>query len=353
MGCGTTGKNAERITNEVREQAKLLNWTGLEFPTSVKHIGKFGKQNADVAVNVFGYETEGKKEYVYPLRISGLQREQVVNLMLISNGEKSHYCWIKDVGRLLSLQTTDRGHNKKIDCLGCLNCFATSTALEDHEGYCKSNDVVKVEMPARGTSLEFDKFHKKMRVPFVVYADFESFIKPIDTCQSDPSMPYTAQYQHHSPSSFCYYFKCYDDQLYSSKLVTFTIEKDDDDVVRAFIVLLESNVKNIYDKFFKFPKKMNWIDFEKEKFNAATICHICGENFKDKTNFNHAHVAQKINYFGGPRKCMLFKAQMDDFKKVRDHCHIAGEFRGAAHSLCNFRCQIPSFIPVVFHNLSV
>ena len=35
------GKNAERITNELREQAKLLNLTGLEFPMSVKHIGKF------------------------------------------------------------------------------------------------------------------------------------------------------------------------------------------------------------------------------------------------------------------------------------------------------------------------
>ena len=85
-------KHPKRITNELREQAKLLNWTGLEFPTSLKHIGKFEKQNADVAVNFFGYETEGKKEYVYPLRISGLQREQVVNLMLTSDGEKNHYC---------------------------------------------------------------------------------------------------------------------------------------------------------------------------------------------------------------------------------------------------------------------
>ena len=85
-------KHAERITNELREQAKLLNWTSLEFPTSVKHIDKFEKQNADVAVNVFGYETEGKKEYLYPLRISGQQRAHVVNLMLISDGEKNHYC---------------------------------------------------------------------------------------------------------------------------------------------------------------------------------------------------------------------------------------------------------------------
>ena len=49
---------------------------------------------------------------------------------------------------------------------------------------------------------------------------------------------------------------------------------------------------------------------------------------------------------------MLCNVEMDDFTKVRDHCHITGEFRGAAYSLCNLRYQIPSFIPVVFHNLS-
>ena len=37
--------------------------------------------------------------------------------------------------------------------------------------------------------------------------------------------------------------------------------------------------------------------------------------------------------------------------KVRDHCHYTGKYRGAAHSLCNFRYRIPSYIPVVFHNL--
>ena len=285
------------------------------------------------------------------MRISGLQREHVVNLMLIFNGEKNHYCWIKDLSRLLSYQKKD-GHHKQHFYLRCRNGFSSPTTLENYEGYCKSNDIVKVEMPVKGTSLEFEKFHKKMRVPFVVYADFESFIKPSDTCQSDTSRPYTTQYQHHTPSSFCYYIKCYDDQLYLSKLVTFTIEKDDDDVVRAFIASLESNVKDIYDKFFKFPKKMIWTDIEKEKFNAATNCHICGEKFENKNNFNHGHVARKINYFRGPRKCMLCNVEMDEFTKVRDHCHITGEFRGAAHSLCNFIYQIPSFIPVVFHNLS-
>ena len=38
--------------------------------------------------------------------------------------------------------------------------------------------------------------------------------------------------------------------------------------------------------------------------------------------------------------------------KVRDHCHYTGLYRDPAHSLCNLRYKIPSYIPVVFHNLS-
>ena len=37
-------------------------------------------------------------------------------------------------------------------------------------------------------------------------------------------------------------------------------------------------------------------------------------------------------------------------QKVRDHCHYAGKYRGAAHSICNLRYNIPKEIPVVFHN---
>ena len=38
--------------------------------------------------------------------------------------------------------------------------------------------------------------------------------------------------------------------------------------------------------------------------------------------------------------------------KVGDHCHYTGFYRGPAHSLCNLRYKIPSYIPVLFHNLS-
>ena len=37
-------------------------------------------------------------------------------------------------------------------------------------------------------------------------------------------------------------------------------------------------------------------------------------------------------------------------KKVRDHCHYTGKFRGADHSEYNLRYKVPKEIAVVFHN---
>ena len=39
-------------------------------------------------------------------------------------------------------------------------------------------------------------------------------------------------------------------------------------------------------------------------------------------------------------------------KEVRDHCHLSGKFRGAAHEVCHLKYNVPKFFLVVFHNLS-
>ena len=37
-------------------------------------------------------------------------------------------------------------------------------------------------------------------------------------------------------------------------------------------------------------------------------------------------------------------------KKVKDHCHYTGKFRGASHSHCNLKYKFLNNIPIVIHN---
>ena len=60
---------------------------------------------------------------------------------------------------------------------------------------------------------------------------------------------------------------------------------------------------------------------EEEQFRSSNICWIC-EKLID-----------------------------DDDEKVRDHCHVTGKFRGAAHWSCNINLQLTKKVPVIFHNL--
>ena len=53
------------------------------------------------------------------------------------------------------------------------------------------------------------------------------------------------------------------------------------------------------------------------------------------------------------QKFVIFVLENKYFKdkkycKVRDHCHYTGEYRGAAHSICNLKYSVPKKIPLVF-----
>ena len=40
------------------------------------------------------------------------------------------------------------------------------------------------------------------------------------------------------------------------------------------------------------------------------------------------------------------------YRKVRDHCHYTGEYRGTVHTICNLKYSVPKKIPIVFRNES-
>ena len=55
-----------------------------------------------------------------------------VNLLLINQGNKNHYCWIKDMSRLISSQINNMC-NKKYFCDGCLIYFYSKEKLDLHQ----------------------------------------------------------------------------------------------------------------------------------------------------------------------------------------------------------------------------
>ena len=308
-------KNSERIDKKLKEKENTLNMEGIEYPVSLKDIDKFESQNPSISITVLGYE--GKR--VYPLRNSNnTNREHDVILILIEEEGVNHYCLVKNLSRLLSSQVS-KHDGKRYFCKRCLNPFNNQKALDKHEEYCSNHKAVKINMPEKGTMLKFKNYHRGEKVPFIIYADFESCIKSIHTCDLNPENSYAKQYQKHEPISFYYYIKCFDSEVYLPiKERSYTGKNAE----RVFLKYLEEDIKMIAN----IPKKeIIFGEKEKERYNEETRCWICKGEFDDKDK---------------------------NKEKVKDHCHYTGRYRGAAHNVCNLNYRNPNFTPVVFHNLS-
>ena len=146
-----TDIHPERIDKNLKSKRDQINMDGIEFPVSLKSIDKVEKQNPSISINVFGYE-----DCIYPLRVSKVVDKTTINLLLISDGEKQHYCLIENMSRLLSSQTSNQQHTSHY-CMKCLNPFKTQEALSKHIDYCYSNEAVKVDMPDEETT-----FHSRI-----------------------------------------------------------------------------------------------------------------------------------------------------------------------------------------------
>ena len=308
-------KNAERVDSDLKSKQDTINMEGIRYPVSFRDIGRFEHLNPNISISVLGYN---KEERVYPLRISKCtKRKHDIVLLLLKDGEKSHYCLVKNISALLSSQINNNDHKRHF-CLNCFNSFKYEDKLKEHKKYCYENESVQIIMPQQGTFLRFKNFLHSEKAPFAIYADFESLIKPMDNCDPDPNKSYTKKYQKHKPISFSYYISSSIDGVYKPILRKYTKTKEEDmDAMDVFIKWLEEDVKAIANIE---EKEMIFNEEDKKQFNKASDCWICGEELGND--------------------------------RVRDHCHFTGRYRGPAHNSCNLKYRKPKSISVFFHNLS-
>ncbi|XP_065645675.1 uncharacterized protein LOC136076133 [Hydra vulgaris] len=236
---------------DLKNKAEKINWDKIEFPVSLDKITQFEKNNKDISVNVYGFEKS-----VYPLRISkDNDRQHLIDLLLISDGEKSHYCLIKSLSRLLSSQTCSKQHTTYY-CRSCLLGYNSEKSLSKHKLYCNTHDSVRIELPNRGSTMQF------------------------------------------------------------SSPVTFTASSETDDVAQIFVDSLQEDIKKIYDMI-KFSKKMIFTNKNKYDFDEATECHICGEYLGEDRVRDHCHTNGK--YRGAAHNSCNLKHKIPKFFPVLFH----------------------------------
>ena len=146
---------------------------------------------------------------------------------------------------------------------------------------------------------------------FLKYVPTQCFLKRVNSHEGE----HTIKYQEHIPNSICAKVVCIDD--------TFTLPSIDfkgKDCINQFItwVLDKQNwTKQIIKQYFN--KRLIMTSEDEEIYHNSQICWIC---------------KQEVNT-----------------DKVRDHCHITGKFRGAAHNKCNVNLRLPRKLPIIFLNL--
>ena len=305
----------ERVDSDLKSKVETLNMQGIRYPVNFRDIDRFEQQNPEISITVLGYN---KDERVFPLKISKYTGcEHDIVLLLIKDGEKSHYCLVKNISALLASQINSHKGTSHI-CLNCFNGFKAPDSLNKHKEYCYNNECVKIVMPPPGTYLKFKNFRYSEKAPFAIYADFESLIKNMDSCDPDPNKSYTKKYQKHEPISFSYYIKSFNESVYESRVRGYVKTKPEDpDAMDVFIKWLEDDVKDIANIK---PKKMVFTEKDKKQFNKVSYCWICGEELGND--------------------------------RVRDHCHYTGRYRGPAHNSCNLKYRKPESVSVFFHNLT-
>jgi hypothetical protein len=318
----------------------------LTYPVQIDKLEEVERQ-LGIAFNVFSFkDDEGK--WRYPLYLSRLNVDKAIDLLYW----KTHFAWIKSFSSFMSDIT--KSHRQLYWCKRCLCHFQVEPTFTEHQQWCRGMEGCKpiYKMPNAEKKVEYKEVKYEERLPFVIYADFESLLVPIEKREEASNgqdatppkvqkrdvndnehgkLPITATNNRRSKRNFQHEHKAISVGL---KLVSsvpgvlgnlpyesYTGPEPAEWLLERLINYEKQCVAFLYD-----TKKINITPMEEAAFAAARECYICNKSFKET----------------GTKK---------GDAKVRDHDHISGDYRGAAHSRCNLLKRRQRKIPVFFHNL--
>ena len=290
----------------------IINWEGVNFPAGNRDIDRLEENNSSlISVNIYEPDYLLNEEKVLKSRTTKVQNAKyhVDLLKFFDNKDRYHYAVIKNISRLLSSQTS-KNLNTKHYCRYCCKPFTKLEGLNKHydEG-CKTFEGQHYKLPEKGSTIEFFKYNTKLECPFVIYGDFECL-----TTNSENGIKGT--YQEHKPCGYMLNVVNRNDKTSTPYLYR------GEDCMDKFVEQL-SKIKDEIDERMRVNVPMEELTDEQElDFKNAKRCSICNKLFEDGD------------------------------KKVRDHCHFTGKYRGCAHVKCNLDYSFRYFkIPVFFHNL--
>jgi hypothetical protein len=318
-------KNNYKPIRKYHDAFNKYNFQGMTYPVSVDDVRRFETLNPGVSINIFGVD---ERNSVYPLKIVANELLDHTDLLLIKDGDISHYVFIKNFNRLVRGQLTKMNGSLTI----CKRCFCFSYKplnrggadwLLNHSRLCNRNPHVRIQLPkAEKAVLKFTNVRHQYNIPIVIYADFEASLLPIES--DIESIETQNRYQKHEPNSFCLLIKSSlsEDYLEKFKLSHKPKLHRGTDVAKKFVDELYDIAQKV-EVMYKQNVPMKALSQIQAQFHtSASKCFLCDSLFTEE---NH---------------------------KVADHDHLTGNYRGPACNNCNLSYQLPKFIPVVLHNLS-
>ena len=270
-------------------------------------VHKFNELN-NLSVNIFElnfYQDQNQwKHKLIPIEVSKNNSDRVIDLAIYKN----HYVLIKKLDVFLG------DHNKKFICRRCLSSYTSENMLIKHKLKCENNEITTIKT-SNESHLYWKKHFHKNPLYFRIYADFEADNEKDDSVVGNK----TTNIYKQNPVLNGYHIVSELEDVLKSEYYKSPLGYDNIDWFVDEVIKLENKMAF----YFKNTKKdIIMTDDDEEEYRNNNICRFCEKIIKSD--------------------------------KVRDHCHLTGNYRGPAHSECNINVtqDQSNFIPFIFHNFS-